>query len=627
MATYEVGLPDGRTVTVEGPSGMADAAKRSVKRRWEAGEFSQMRPLGEVGALAEIGASGLSSALGGVVAYPYGAYKTYTEGEEAGQEARRRLQESMTYEPRLPESKMMEYQIGQAVGPYVEKAMPYVERGLSAIERSAEGALAPLGEDVSQTGGYLMRQLPQTALEATGLYGLKTALGSVKKGTVLRDQSGRPTQELRNVLEKQGLTYEALAPEAQAAIPDVMPETALLPAPLRPERRELGTEVIGQEVRAGSTQKGVAPYTMVGEEVVPDIGAQAAIKQGWDEGFVAGVKQSTPETRQAMLEMLDRRRQIAADRTVLKEGGRPSDIAGDELMRRYDFIRGKMNDARKELDSIANEKLAGVGMNTQSVLQTVKNALDDLGVDVIGTTRTGKPVLDFKNSAILKDKASQRMIKDTLDLMEQGGAPDALRFHKLKRQLDSLIDYRVKSGKGVTKEGQRFLSSLRGKLNAELRALDPDYARVNDVLSEGIDLTQRFEKSAGANVDMSAPNAQKLVGQQLRRLFGNTQQRVNMEDTIIQFDDMAKRLGGDFKTDVWDLAQFSNELDNRFGAVAKTSFKGDIESAVETAMRGIGKSKGEMAVEAISKIAKQAKGVTDENAYQTMESILRRGMK
>lgn len=626
MAKYKVDLPDGRKVTVEGPSGMPDAARRVVMKKWEAGEYSQMRPLGELGALAEMGAEGLTGALGGLVAYPYGAYVTATEGEEAGQAARRQLQESMTYEPRLPESKMMGYQIGEAVKPYVEKAMPYVERGLGAIQESAKGATAPLGETASETAGYLMRQLPQTALEAGGLYGTGALLGSVRKGTVLKDSAGRPTKELQTILDKRGLTFEALDPEVQASIPAVMPEPKLLPSQLSGPRRELGRDIQAGEVAAGSTQRGVAGLTQVGGEVVPDIGAQAAIKQGWDEGFVAGVKQANPETRSEMLKMLDQRKRIAADRKALKEGGRPSDIAGDALMQRYKFIREQMNSARKELDSIASKNLSGVQMNTRPALEVVRKNLDDLGIDVIGTTSTGKPVLNFKNSLIAADPASQRMIKTALDLMEQSGS-DALRFHNLKRQLDNLIDYRVKSGKGVTKEGQRFLKDIRGQLNAQLRELDPNYARVNDTLSEGLDLIQSFEKSAGAKVDMAAPNADKLIGQQLRRLFGNTQARVGMEDTIKQFDDMTKRLGGKFKTDVYDLAEFANELDDRFGAVARTSFKGEIESGVETALRNIGRSKGEMAIEAISRTAKKLSGVTDDNAYQTMESILRRGMK
>lgn len=626
MAKYKVDLPDGRKVTVEGPSGMPDAARRVVMKKWEAGEYSQMRPLGELGALAEMGAEGLTGALGGLVAYPYGAYVTATEGEEAGQAARRQLQESMTYEPRLPESKMMGYQIGEAAKPYVEKVMPYVERGLGAIQESAKGATAPLGETVSETSGYLMRQLPQTVLEAGGLYGTGALLGSVRKGTVLKDSAGRPTKELQTILDKRGLTFEALDPDVQASIPAVMPEPKLLPSQLSRPRRELGREIQAGEVAAGSTQRGVAGLTQAGGEVVPDIGAQAAIKQGWDEGFVAGVKQSNPETRSEMLKMLDQRKRIAADRKALKEGGRPSDIAGDALMQRYKFIRDKMSDSRKELDSIAENKLAGVQMDVRPALQILRKQLDNLDVEIVGTTSTGKPILNFKNSAIAEDAASQRMIKSTLNLMEQSGS-DALRYHKLKRQLDSLIDYRAKSGKGVTKEGQKFLTGMRRHLNNELRALNSDYARVNDVLSEGLDLIQTFEKSAGAKVDMAAPNADKLIGQQLRRLFGNTQSRVNMEDTIRQFDDMTKRLGGQFKTDVYDLAEFANELDNRFGAVAKTSFKGDIESAVETALRSVGRSKGEMVVEAVSSAAKKLKGVTDDNAYQTMESILRRGMK
>lgn len=596
-----------------------------------AAESEQEAPIASqpIGLLENIG-MGLSSAVGGLAALPYSGYVTATEGREAGEQAYKGVREAMTYEPMTDAAKWQMQKLGELFQPAVEAVTPYAKKWVEGVEESTKGALAPLGETVSETGGYLMGKMPQTAMDILGIYGAKGLAKAPSRQVELIDAAGRPTKQLQVILEKQGLTFEALTPEARQMIPRTMDESLLLPSS---QRAALGAEAMEAEVLAGGTQAGTAPYTVLGRDVVPDAPAQFALKQGWEENLVAAVKQSTPKTREQMLKMLDMKKREKADLTALKEGGRASDVAGDALMDRYKFIREQMNTARNNLDDIAKNELAGQPVSLQGAFDVLNKHLRDLDVEVVGTTSTGKPMLNFKNSLIAQDRSAQRIIRQVVDLMEQGKPTvggtgvDALRLHNLKRQIDTLIDYTAKSGKGLTESGQRFAKDMRGILNRQLRELNEGYAKANDTLSEGINLIERFQKSAGAKVDMTAPDADKLVGQQLRRLFSNVQSRVDMDTTIRQMDDMVKRLGGKFDTDVYDLAQFANALDRRFGATAQTGFQGSIEAAGKNVLRDVPLTKTQMAIAGVEKAAERIRGINEPNAFRAMEELLRRGNK
>ena len=210
--------------------------------------------------------------------------------------------------------------------------------------------------------------------------------------------------------------------------------------------------------------------------------------------------------------------------------------------------------------------------------------------------------------------------------MATGGRPDAARLHNLKLQLDNLIDY-GRTSQQLTAEGQRTVKSIRAELNQVLRTVDPDYAKANDVVSRGLDAFDNLRQSAGTKVDIFADTADKAVGQQLRRLFSNTQARVNLEDTVKLLDDLADELGGSFNTNAYDLALFANNLDRKFGAVAETSIQGVMEAAqmasnvARADVPGMAAQGARFVKDKISK----ARGIDEFNAYRALEAILNRG--
>ena len=78
-----------------------------------------------------------------------------------------------------------------------------------------------------------------------------------------------------------------------------------------------------------------------------------------------------------------------------------------------------------------------------------------------------------------------------------------------------------------------------------------------------------------------------------------------------------------FDDDIKDLVLFDKTLDEKFGAVARRGFSGEIESGVSRALEGKAGLK-KMAVEAVEKKASELRNVNDAQAFRTLEQLLNR---
>lgn len=527
---------------------------------------------------------------------------------ESGDVAGQQVREAMTYMPRSEAGQAVLGSMGRVVEPIGEAAQWVGEKikgGVQSITGSEKA-----GEITKDVASLLPDILGLTALTA--------------RGPVVLKQNGRPTPELQQALERQGITYEALSPEAQAAIPDTLPATA---SPST-QMAVTGERAVEADIAAGGRQAGLAGKQIEGEtpwtrSVVADPLAQEALKQGFEPRIVQRVKTATPETRADMDKMLRRFEAFKAG----NETSRPSDIAGQAVVQRINFIKGKANEARAELNQIAQQNLAGKQIDPTPIQQTLGTALDELGVNVLSAN--GKPVVSYKGSIIEADVGSQKAINSLLELMSGGAPADALRFHNLKRQIDALVDYGKAGKEGIPASGERVLKQIRNALNQSLRQIDPDYARVNDVLSTSLRVFDDLSDSVGTKIDIFGASADRGVGQQLRRLFSNTQARIAMEDAIKELDDVAAQFGGNFNNSAYDLALFATHLDKRFGTVAETSLQGVMESAVgrasQAATQGTTATAAQMAADFVKRKTAEARGINDYNALRAMEQLLLRG--
>jgi len=526
-------------------------------------------------------------------------------GTEQAQKNIEAVQEALTIQPFTEGGRETLQTIGKAIAPVAEILEPIPQAlGDFTLDLTGSPALAAAAHST-----------PTLALELIGLKGLQ----NVRRGTRLIDDAGRPTKTLRKSLDQRGLDFDSLSPEAKQAIPDVaVPE--FLPGANAPAGAS--EKALIQQIKAGGREDALAGLKVTGDRVGVDRLGVEAIKQGFEPGVVQSIKTSSPATRAKMRKMVKVMRQIKKSARV-GVSNRPSDVVGNSITARIQFIRDKADIARKELNDIADTKLRGKDIDIAPVTAKLQDSLAELDVNLVDSP-SGIPKPDFRGSLISKDKTSQRVITDLVDLLSEGGKPDALRAHKLKRQLDIMIDFNKKSAEGLTDAGRNILKGIRKELNNAVRNVDSDYARVNDTLSQSLDALGGLDDAVGS-IDIFGKGANKALGTRMRALLSNQQGRIKIDNAVQSIDDTVFNLGGKFDDNIKDLVMFSDALDSRFGTTARTSLAGQTEQAVRQATeQGITRTVFQKGAEVLGKGAEKLRGVNEFNAFESMNSLLNR---
>lgn len=308
-------------------------------------------------------------------------------------------------------------------------------------------------------------------------------------------------------------------------------------------------------------------------------------------------------------------------------------------MQRFNFIRGKADILRSDLDKIANKPfnpralggpgvtpgLKGLKINTTKIEDSVLSGLEKLKVNIPDEILADTGKLNaflkgneaFTGSLISENPSSKSIIRKSIKLLSEPGTTDASRAHDLKRQLDELIDFNKSGKQGLTESGRTFAKNLRFSINETIREVSPQYAKINDDLSMSIKSMNDFQKVLGPSIDVFDKGASSAVGQDLRGLLSNRKSRDRLNNAVNGIDDTARSLGGNFDVSVKDLTRFANTLDDRFGAVAETSLKGEIESVVREGARAT-------AIKKVAEKAEKLRGINDANALNALTKILKR---
>lgn len=480
--------------------------------------------------------------------------------------------------------------------------------GFKPAVRGVESAVAKTGraiEGAEQIGTSIIPAAKE--LSAAAKETAKEAAFKFTHPQLLDSKTGLPTAAFSKALESKGLTVDNLIDDIPALPDNVTPKQAV-------------NLVIKDKILSGAKDDSLAQFKLskIGA-VESDTLATEAIRQGVQRGDVQLIKTASPETKVGMREILKKTRQIKANTSLVKQF-RPTDVAGDALMKRFTHIRGAADDARLQLDNIADTQLSGTQINLDEINSNFASEMNKLDINL--DTSTIPPKVNFEGSLISKDRTSQRVVKDVIDLLSEPNQLDALRAHKLKRQLDNMIDFRKKSAGGLTEAGRKVAKSVRKSLNNAIRDVSDDYADVNDILSQSITTLDDFQKVLGPSIDVFKVGAEKAIGQDLKGLLSTRKTRIKLENSVNDLDSTAKSLGGKFNDDISDLVSFAEILDDQFGAIAKTGFKGQIGSAVKQAARGregIKEAVIEKGVEAIEK----ARGINEQNAFKSIKELLK----
>lgn len=581
-----------------------------------AGIFQALNPLAEEGAGAET-----------VREFQQGAFQPETQAGKEGLEALGGLVQKGIDIANFPISGivgLVELVSGQGLDQAVETIKSTQEKGISttAGRRVFEETGSPLAATIAETApeaalsllgfgpavaGTTAAARGATRVATRGVQTAAEAISSIRRPQLVDVNTGLPTPAFSRALESKGLTVDNLID----GIPD-------LPSDVTP--KQAVNLVIKDKLIAGARDDALAPFNLsrIGA-VQDDIIANEALRQGFQRGDVQAAKTASNATKVGMRDMLKKTRQIKANSSLANEF-RPTDVIGTSVLKRFTHIRESANTARLELDNIAKTRLEFVAINADGVRNNFLSEMDrlDVGVD----TSTIPPKLDFEGSLISKDRTSQRVIKDVVDLLSEPRAPDALRAHKLKRQLDNLIDFRKKAVGGLTEAGRNVAKSIRKSLNDSIREVSDEYAAVNDILSESIGTLDEFQRVLGPSIDVFKEGAEKAIGQDLKGLISNRKSRVRLENSVNSLDKTAKNLGGQFDDDVADLVSFAEVLDDKFGVIAKGGFKGQAASAFKQAAEGREGIKAAV-IERGAEAVEKARGINEQNAFKAMQELLR----
>lgn len=556
------------------------------------------------GGIQALGTVASGATLGQMVGYPAGIIKGTAEEIAAGRFG--------TYEGAGNIARAAEQgQQAMTIKPVTETGSRYVQNVAEAAEPlSSLAAFAPMAGEMSALASGMRQAAPAIRdLTKIGTKESDMRMPVTRAPASLIDpDTGYISPQMQKALTKYNVPVEA-----------VRDDILNLPQNITPERA--ANELVKMKITGRATD-GYLATKKIGSygNVVDDLVAKEALKQGFREGDVQVIKVATPGTRRAMNKMLAIKRAIYGNERKAIDM-RPSDVIGESVVKRFTHIRNVANEARQELDTIARQNLAGKPIDVDSVANNFFREMDNIDVEVDSTSIP--PKVNFTGSMIAKDRTSQRVIKDVIDLLSEKKPPDALRAHKLKRQLDAMIDFRKKSSGGLTETGRNVAKSVRHSLNEAIRATSEDYARVNDTLSTSIGAMDDFERVLGPSIDLWGENAPKAVGQDLRGLLSNRKSRVKLEDAVKGIDDTARQLGGTFDDDVGDLVIFSKTLDDQFGATARTSFAGDIESSVNRAVRGKEGVK-EAVIEKVAEKINASRNINDQEALKVLDKLINR---
>tara|TARA_R110000868_G_scaffold125265_3_gene331046 strand:- start:19093 stop:21147 length:2055 start_codon:yes stop_codon:yes gene_type:complete len=505
---------------------------------------------------------------------------------------------------------------------------------------AVSGAGSEVGREIAGEPGAIIGSIVAPVAGIAALGGVKNAMGKLAtkfgKNISLIDQAtSMPTPAFQKALDKRGLQFGSIIDDV-----DVLP---FLKGNTSPD--EAVTRILKRKLLDGATDDVTATIRLEGNKVVPDMLGEEAMKQGFKAGNIAAAKTMNKNTKLEAEKMVSMTRKILANSSNTDKF-RPTDVVGENVMKRFNFIRGRADTLRNELNSMATKQAAGdralggpgvvPGLKGQQInARTVEDAVlggleklklkipDEIMADTTKLNSYLKTNDAFAGSLISENPSSKGIIRKSIKLLSEPGKVDASRAHDLKRQLDEMIDFNKSAKSGLTESGRSFAKTVRSSLNEAIRAVNPKYAQINDELSSSIQSMVNFQKAMGPSIDVFDRSAAKAVGQDLRGLLSNRKSRVKLDNVINSINDVSNQLGGKFDVDVKHLTRFANTLDDRFGAVADTSLKGEVTGAVNAAARG----KAGLVDLAAQKVAEQAeklRGVNDNNALNIMQKILMR---
>ena len=517
------------------------------------------------------------------------------------------------------------------MGELTEQIPPFIPLAAEAqaLSTATKASMSMLGANLAAEA---------KAISEAGKASMASLAAKMGKNAPLIDQkTGLPSKALSRALNKKDVKYSLFLDD-----PDTLPVLSA---------KETPDEIVGSVIRKRLIQRSgdqsLALWKLDGPNISEDKLGAKAVKAGFSPGAVSSAKNANRATKAAELEMLNMKRKIQGDATLALDFG-PANVPGRELMKRFDFVKDKAEVLRGQLNDIAKgevkpgtipgpgvvQPLKGLPIDTSGIENAVFDGLRKINLNLPDEV-TDNPIKileflkkkdAFDGSDISKNKSSQKVIKEAIELLTEGGN-DAQRAHRVKKQLDEMIDFRKKAPIGVTPSGERFAKSIRRALNDSIREVHKPYARINDELSASLEVMNEITDALPKKIDIYSEGASAAIGRTIsQRLLSNVTSREQLRGSIKKLEGLAQQFGADFETDLDRLVIFANTLDERFGATARKSLQGVTESAQMTTGAALRPKEvlKDKAAETVLGAINKYRAIDDEKAFNAMTELLMR---
>ena len=221
--------------------------------------------------------------------------------------------------------------------------------------------------------------------------------------------------------------------------------------------------------------------------------------------------------------------------------------------------------------------------------------------------------------------AAKKVLNDVVPRLKSDMT--ALQAHKLKKLIDSAVDYGKlpTADTALPKQLDSALKKLRSSLNERIATKSKDYAKANADYAKVIGPLGDMDKIFKSMLNLSNDEAVEAgVGTKAARtLMSNNVTRGKMLDLLKQTDDVLKVNNKGFNDDLIKQAVFVDELERMFGSEASASFTGASKRATEQAMLESAGSAMGVPLDLIRSGIDAAKGVNRDNAIKAIQGMLK----
>ena len=320
-----------------------------------------------------------------------------------------------------------------SLGDLIGKGVGLVGKGMSAITPDAleDEVMTQLGIFFDQPLMQMGKRALQAGGEAWDQFSQENprAARNIEAGVNILGV-GIPTNIGRKSVVKAAREFES--PAAVRARQDIAggPTTATreTTAPYRLEQAKGAEPTVVSDV--GPLQEPIVPMRAVKSPV-----QQEAIKQGFDSGLVAMIREASPADRRDMMRSLAIMKEATANRRYSMLN-RPSDIAGRNILNRFNFLKDKNKQAGRGIDEFARKNMTKDYVDFTGAVDNFQNNLENMGIRINDDLS-----LDFSGSTIKGLSGIENFLSRVVDRMADPRDLNSYEIHNFKRFIDEQVNY------------------------------------------------------------------------------------------------------------------------------------------------------------------------------------------